>query len=31
MSNVTRIKRLKRDGYGRATFDLRRARILLAA
>ena len=28
--NVTRIKRLKRDGYGRATFKLLRARILLA-
>jgi transposase len=28
--NVTRIKRLKRDGYGRATFDLLRAQILLA-
>jgi transposase len=27
--NVTRIKRLKRDGYGRATFTLLRARILL--
>jgi hypothetical protein len=29
--NVTRVKRLKRDGYGRAKFDLLRARILLAA
>jgi transposase len=29
--NVTRIKRLKRDGYGRANFDLLRARILIAA
>jgi len=29
--NVTRVKRLKRDGYGRANFDLLRARILLAA
>ncbi len=29
--NVTRVKRLKRDGYGRATFDLLRARILIAA
>jgi transposase len=29
--NVTRIKRLKRDGYGRANFDLLRAQILLAA
>jgi transposase len=28
--NVTRIKRLKRDGYGRAKFDLLRAQILLA-
>ena len=28
--DVTRIKRLKRDGYGRANFDLLRARILLA-
>lgn len=28
---VTRIKRLKRDGYGRAKFDLLRAQILLAA
>jgi transposase len=28
--NVTRIKRLKRDGYGRANFELLRARILLA-
>jgi transposase len=27
--NVTRIKRLKRDGYGRANFDLLRAQILL--
>jgi transposase len=29
--NVTRVKRLKRDGYGRANFDLLRARILIAA
>jgi transposase len=29
--NVTRIKRLKRDGYGRANFELLRARILLAS
>jgi transposase len=29
--NVTRVKRLKRDGYGRANFDLLKARILLAA
>jgi transposase len=29
--NVTRVKRLKRDGYGRAKFDLLRARILIAA
>jgi transposase len=29
--NVTRVKRLKRDGYGRAKFDLLRAQILLAA
>ncbi|HEX3305199.1 MAG TPA: ISL3 family transposase, partial [Streptosporangiaceae bacterium] len=29
--NVTRVKRLKRDGYGRANFDLLRARILVAA
>ena len=29
--NVTRIKRLKRDGYGRANFDLLRIQILLAA
>jgi transposase len=29
--NVTRAKRLKRDGYGRANFDLLRAQILLAA
>jgi len=28
--NVTRVKRLKRAGYGRATFDLLRAQILLA-
>lgn len=28
--NVTRIKRLKRDGYGRAKFDLLRAQIILA-
>ncbi|WP_216902168.1 transposase [Nocardia alni] len=28
--NVTRVKRLKRDGYGRANFDLLRAQILLA-
>ncbi len=28
--NVTRIKRLKRDGYGRANFELLRARIQLA-
>jgi len=29
--NVTRVKRLKRDGYGRANFDLLRAQILIAA
>ena len=29
--NVTRVKRLKRDGYGRANFDLLRAQILVAA
>jgi transposase len=29
--NVTRVKRLKRDGYGRASFDLLRAQIFLAA
>ena len=29
--NVTRVKRLKRDGYGRAKFDLLRVQILLAA
>jgi len=29
--NVTRIKRLKRDGYGRANFDLLRIQTLLAA
>jgi transposase len=29
--NVTRVKRLKRDGYGRAKFDLLRAQILIAA
>ena len=29
--NVTRVKRLKRDGYGRANLDLLRAQILLAA
>jgi transposase len=29
--NVTRVKRIKRDGYGRANFDLLRAQILLAA
>jgi transposase len=29
--NVTRVKQLKRDGYGRAKFDLLRAQILLAA
>jgi transposase len=29
--NVTRVKKLKRDGYGRANFDLLRARILLTA
>ena len=29
--NVTRVKRLKRDGYGRASFDLLRAQILIAA
>jgi transposase len=29
--NVTRIKRIKRDGYGRAKFDLLRAQILIAA
>lgn len=28
--NVTRIKRLKRNGYGRAKFDLLKAQILLA-
>jgi len=28
---VTRTKRLKRDGYGRANFDLLRAQILLTA
>jgi transposase len=28
--SVTRIKRLKRDGYGRANFELLRAQILLA-
>ena len=28
--NVTRIKRLKRNGYGRANFDLLKAQILLA-
>ncbi|MFK0297514.1 transposase, partial [Streptomyces sp. NPDC090442] len=28
--NVTRVRRLKRDGYGRAKFDLLRAQILLA-
>jgi transposase len=29
--NVTCVKRLKRDGYGRANFDLLRAQILIAA
>jgi transposase len=29
--NVTRVKRIKRDGYGRANFDLLRAQILIAA
>ena len=29
--NVTRVKRLKRDGHGRANFDLLRAQILIAA
>jgi transposase len=29
--NVTRVKRIKRDGYGRAQFDLLRAQILIAA
>jgi transposase len=29
-SSVTRVKKLKRDGYGRANFDLLRIRILLA-
>jgi transposase len=29
--NVTRVKRLKRDGYGRAKFDRLRAQILIAA
>jgi len=29
--NVTRVKRLKRDGYGRANFELLRARILIPA
>ena len=29
--NVARVKRLKRDGYGRAKFDLLRAQILPAA
>jgi len=29
--NVTRVKKLKRDGYGRANFDLLRAQILIAA
>jgi transposase len=29
--NVTRVKRLKRDGYGRAKFDLLRAQIVTAA
>jgi transposase len=28
--NVTRVKRIKRDGYGRANFDLLRAQILTA-
>ncbi|WP_433602284.1 hypothetical protein ACQPXH_11430 [Nocardia sp. CA-135953] len=28
--NITRVKRLERDGYGRANFDLLRAQILLA-
>jgi Transposase len=29
--NVTRVKRIKRDSYGRANFDLLRAQILIAA
>ena len=29
--NVTRVKRIKRDGYGRANFDLLRAQMLIAA
>jgi transposase len=29
--NVTRVKRLKHDGYARAKFDLLRAQILPAA
>jgi transposase len=29
--NVTRVKRIKRDGYGRANFDLLKAQILIAA
>ncbi len=29
--NVTHVKLLKRDGYGRANFDLLRAHILIAA
>ena len=29
--SVTCIKRIKRDGYGRANFDLLRAQILIAA
>ena len=29
--NVTRVKRIKRDGYGRANFNLLRAQILIAA
>ncbi|MBT2453161.1 transposase, partial [Streptomyces sp. ISL-43] len=28
--NVNRVKRIKRDGYGRAGFDLLRRQILLA-
>ncbi|MFJ9251119.1 transposase [Streptomyces sp. NPDC101776] len=28
--NVNRVKRIKRDGYGRAGFDLLRLQILLA-
>jgi transposase len=29
--NVTRVKRIKRDGYGRANFDLLKAQMLIAA